>query len=102
MSELDTLWTSTSQELDQGRASYGDIPLIVLTAAGTYAAAPEPARDASEGLWRRLHQEVAARSSRGEERLVDNASHMIMNDRPEAVIAAVREVVAQTRSARQR
>jgi pimeloyl-ACP methyl ester carboxylesterase len=102
MSELDTLWTSTSQELDQGRASYGDIPLIVLTAGGTYAAAPEPARDASEALWRRLHQEIAARSSRGEERLVDNASHMIMNDRPEAVIAAVREVVAEARSGRGR
>ena len=97
LSELDTLWTSTSQELDHGRASYGAMPLIVLTADGTYGAAPAPARDISGGVWRGLHQEVAARSSRGEERLVTGSSHQMMFDRPDAVIAATREVVAAAR-----
>lgn len=97
MSELDTLWTSTSDEIDKGRAAYGEMPLIVLTAAGTYDANPPQVRDQAEALWRKLHQEVAARSSRGQERLVEGSSHMMMIDRPDAVAQAVREVIDQAR-----
>jgi pimeloyl-ACP methyl ester carboxylesterase len=32
VSELDTLWTATSREIDAGRRAYGSLPLIVLTA----------------------------------------------------------------------
>jgi pimeloyl-ACP methyl ester carboxylesterase len=95
LSELDSLWGSTSTEVDAGRKSYGDLPLIVLTAEGTYAGVPPAARVAAETLWRGLHREVAARSSRGMERLVAQTSHMIMLDRPDAVAEAIGEVIAQ-------
>lgn len=92
LSELDNLWTSTSAQLSDGRQSYGELPLIVLTAGGTYSNAPEPARSAVQGLWERLHQELAARSTRGVNRQVADSSHMMMNDRPEVVAAAISEV----------
>ncbi|KQW71399.1 hypothetical protein ASE17_00400 [Phenylobacterium sp. Root77] len=95
MSELDTLWGATSEALDAGRQTYGDLPLIVLTADGTYAAAPEPARQPLADLWWGLHRELARRSTRGESRRVEGSSHMIMTDRPEAVVAAVSEVASQ-------
>jgi pimeloyl-ACP methyl ester carboxylesterase len=98
LSELDTLWTSTSEELVQGRQSYGDMPLIVLTAEGTYAASPPAVRQAADALWRELHQQLAARSSRGEQRLVTGTSHAIMLDRPDAVVQAVHEVVDRARA----
>jgi len=95
LSELDSLWTTTSDEVDAGRASYGDLPLIVLTADGTYAGAPEAARAALDGLWRSLHQEIAARSTRGSERLTAHSSHMIMLDQPGAVAQAIEDVIAE-------
>jgi pimeloyl-ACP methyl ester carboxylesterase len=98
VSELDTLWTSTSDEVDRSPGSYGDMQLIVLTAEGTYAGNPPAAATAAEGLWRRMHQQLAARSTQGQERLVTGASHMIMLDRPDAVTDAVREVVQQARA----
>lgn len=98
LSELDTLWTSTSMQLSDGRQSYGELPLIVLTAEGTYSSAPEPARGAVQSLWQRLHQELAARSTRGVERQVANSSHMMMNDRPEVVAAAIAEIAGAARS----
>ncbi len=97
LSELDNLWTSTSAQLSDGRQSYGELPLIVLTAGRTYSGAPEPARSAVQGLWERLHQKLAARSTRGVNRQVPDSSHMMMNDRPEVVAAAIAEVAEAAR-----
>ena len=46
-------------------------------------------------LWWGLHRELARRSTRGVSRQVEGSSHMMMNDRPDAIVAAVREVAAQ-------
>ncbi|MDO9431542.1 MAG: alpha/beta hydrolase [Phenylobacterium sp.] len=89
ISELDNLWPTTSNQIDAGRQSYGDLPIIVLSADGTYASAP-PAQE----LWLRLHDELAAKSSRGVHRVVANSSHMLMNEHPEAVTDAIAEVAA--------
>jgi pimeloyl-ACP methyl ester carboxylesterase len=99
ISELDSLWGSTSQAVDAGRASYGRLPLVVLTAEGTYAGAPPSVRAAVDGLWRDLHREIAARSERGEERLVAGSSHMMMLDQPQAIVQAVDQVIAESRAA---
>lgn len=88
ISELDNLWPATSNQIAAGRQSYGDLPIIVLTADGTYASAPR-----AQALWLQLHQELAARSTRGVHRVVANSSHMLMNEHPEAVAAAITEVV---------
>jgi pimeloyl-ACP methyl ester carboxylesterase len=95
ISELDTLWTATSEEVSAGRASYGDLPLVVLTADGTYKAAPEPWREKLSARWREVHRQIANRSSRGQERLVAQSSHLILVDQPGAVAQAVRDVLAQ-------
>jgi pimeloyl-ACP methyl ester carboxylesterase len=98
ISELETLWGATSNQIDAGRQSYGDMPLIVLTADGTYAGAPEIAREALDTLWWGLHRELARRSTRGISRKVEGSSHMMMIDKPEVVSAAVLEVAAQAKA----
>lgn len=94
ISELDNLWTSTSRQLDTGRRSYGAMPLIMLTSARTF---PEPAAR----FWSDLHREVAARSTRGSERMIDSG-HMMMIEKPDAVISAIEEVIAMTRESAKR
>jgi pimeloyl-ACP methyl ester carboxylesterase len=102
ISELDTLWTSTSDEVAAGRRSYGDMPLIVLTAAdGTAGAAPPAVRSRVLRFWAGLHAEIAVRSDRGIQRTVSHSSHLMMGDRPDAIAAAIDEVAAQGQSAKQ-
>lgn len=92
VSELDSLWPATSDQIAAGRQTYGDLPLIVLTADGTYASSPP-----AQALWRDLHEELAARSSVGVDRVVSNSSHMLMNEHPQVVAAAIAEVSANGR-----
>lgn len=100
VSELDSLWADTSDEVDRGRKSYGGLPLVVLTADGSYAGAPVSVRPAIDALWRSLHREIAARSSRGVERLVMGSSHMMIFDRPDAIVEAVSDVITASRTGR--
>ena len=87
---------ATSDEIAAGRQSYGDMPLIVLTADGTYASAPAAVQKPLADLWWRLHAEIAARSRRGSTRLVAGSSHMMIFDRPDAIISAVQDLTAMT------
>ena len=95
ISELETLWTATSAEAEASAPALTDKPLIVLTADGTYAGEPAPARPAIDAYWTELHQEVAALSSRGREERVARSSHLMMLDRPDAIVAAVDDVAAR-------
>lgn len=101
ISELDSLWTATSDEIDRGRKSYGALPLVILTADGGHPGAPEPMLDPARRYWAALHSELAARSSRGVARWVANSSHMIMKDRPDAIIGAVGEVITAAGASQQ-
>ncbi|MFN3514870.1 MAG: alpha/beta fold hydrolase [Phenylobacterium sp.] len=92
ISELDNLWTRTSDQISRGPQSYGDLPIIVLTAGDAYATAPEPGRSVIRRRWAELHAEIAARSTRGEARVVEGSGHMMILDRPEAIIDAVKYV----------
>lgn len=98
LSELDSLWGATSDEVEAGRQSYAGLPMIVLTADGTYAGNPAAARAAIDNLWRDLHREIASRSTHGAERLVTGSSHMMMFDRPDAIAQAIAEVIAESRN----
>lgn len=91
VSELDSLWTTTAGSVAQGRRSYGSMPLIVLTAGGNYADSP-----AAQAVWQTAHRAVAERSSGGRVEVVADAPHMMMTARPDAVAAAVIEVVEAT------
>jgi pimeloyl-ACP methyl ester carboxylesterase len=91
---------------EAGRApTFGDRPLVVLTAG----AAPSPAALARQGItpaqaarqqaaWRALQEEQATWSSASRHEIVPDATHYIQFERPDAVIRAVREVVARVRT----
>jgi pimeloyl-ACP methyl ester carboxylesterase len=84
------------------RRPLGDIPLIVLT-RGQRVAVPglTPAQEtAATDVWGQMHWEIAQLSTHGRRRFVEGAGHNIHTDKPEAVIAAVEEVVAEARARR--
>lgn len=70
----------------------GDIPLITLSHG----------HGEQNQLWidlrRQTHRELAAQSSQGKHRLIENSGSHIHRDAPQAVIDAVKEVVAAVRS----
>lgn len=96
ISELDTMWNATSDAVARGRRTYGDMPLIVLTADRTYGASPAGA--VVGAFWSQLHREMAQLSTRGREEAVSNSSHMMMFDRPDAIEKAIDEVVTDARA----
>lgn len=96
VSEFDSLATADSDQIIAGRRSLGAMPLIVLTAENTYRTDGIPLfyADALSAEWMRMHDEVAALSTRGVNRLVPATGHLIPSENPQAVIEAVREVAA--------
>lgn len=92
VAELDSLWGATSDEVANGRASYGALPLVVLTAGDKNAGMPDPARRVADRVWAGLHQELAEHSTIGVRRTVTGTGHLIPKDRPDAVADAIAEV----------
>jgi pimeloyl-ACP methyl ester carboxylesterase len=86
--------------------SYGDMPLIVLTA--TLEPPPPPGASAEMVAalaartieWNKGHDELAALSSRGVNTPVPGGDHRLQASRPQVVIDAVEAVVAEARAAR--
>lgn len=87
----------------QGHAvtSLGDLPLVVLTAdyenARELSAAPAEFRRAWAGRWWALQSSLAALSTASTHTLVSGSGHFIQRDAPDAVVAAIREIVAAIR-----
>ena len=74
---------------------FGDKPLIVLAAAETSALAEgfDPTLGARMvGIWWDLQQDLASRSTRGRLVKVENSSHEMPIDRPDAIADAIREI----------
>ena len=81
----------------------GDRPLVVLTGAKPYSADQlksahlTAAQGSTMGTtWKALHDDEATWSKRSRHQIVPDASHYIQFDRPDVVIAAVREVITAT------
>ncbi len=74
---------------------HGSLPLIVLTAAETYADAPSDARKSLEAARDQTHEKIVATSTRGERQVVANSSHEIQLDQPEVVAKAVTKVLQE-------
>jgi pimeloyl-ACP methyl ester carboxylesterase len=76
-----------------------DIPLIVLTSEQfkTNEHMPPELRSAAQNLWMTFHNEIAAHSTRGSNRVVPGTSHYIQLDKPDAVIAAAEELASRPR-----
>jgi pimeloyl-ACP methyl ester carboxylesterase len=95
LSELDTLFTSTSDEVDRIGDLLQGVPGTVLTAAKADGV-PAGADDPGGKVWQDFHQALAARLLHGEHRLV-KSSHLMMFDRPDVVAAAALQLVRQAR-----
>ncbi len=96
MSEAETLWGATSDQVDRIGDLLEAIPTIVLTAEASQEGAAEPGRLQAQQLWSSLHREMAGRSLQGSVRKVDS-SHMMMTDRPGVIAGAVEELVGRAR-----
>jgi pimeloyl-ACP methyl ester carboxylesterase len=101
------------REVINGERRYGDMPLIVLTAgrdeaqllqmfgSGTpaeLAQAREQIGQFYRGAWVPAHDAYAALSTGGRNQLVQDSGHSIQLEKPNAVIAAVIEVLDQIRA----
>jgi pimeloyl-ACP methyl ester carboxylesterase len=85
-----------------GETPLGDMPLIVLTAGRSPQPRPGDTGAQTETrrrLWQAMHDEIAALSTRGERRTIADSGHYMTVDKPEAVIAALEEVLALARAA---
>jgi hypothetical protein len=94
--------TQDTAEEERARRSFGDMPVIVLT-AGIVDSNPgwTPAvYQTFVQRWTAAHEALAARSREGKHVLVTDAHHFIQLDRPGVVIDAVVEVVRKTRGKR--
>ncbi|MBU1379167.1 MAG: alpha/beta hydrolase [Alphaproteobacteria bacterium] len=98
-SEVDSMATTSSADIDRTKRSLGALPWTVLTADATGKGPPTPVEEqpASGQVWKAMHDEAAALSTIGENRMVASG-HNIQADKPEVVIAAVNEVVAAVRA----
>jgi len=95
-SEGDSLDGASMGELDAARRRLGQMPLIVLTAANAVSmfGLPPKESEAARAVWETTHEELARLSDRGVRRDVPDCGHMIQVERPDSVVAAIREVAA--------
>ena len=85
---------ASKQELLRA-GDFGDIPVVVLTQ--NFADTDE--FDRSQQLWwRREHSSLARRSTNSIHLLAVSSGHMIQDEQPSLVVAAINEVVASARS----
>lgn len=87
-------------KVETAAGSLGDMPLIVLTAGNKFGVNEGAAPAEIIGLrraWSEAGARIAASSTRGEQRMVQNASHVIQYEEPEAVIDAVRDILKMRR-----
>jgi pimeloyl-ACP methyl ester carboxylesterase len=100
MAELDAQTSGANDKAaDAARHPLGDKPLLVLTAGIT---PPVPGISAAQKAefgqaWYEMHNEIAALSTRGRQRIVPGASHYIQGEKPQVVVEAVSEVLSEVR-----
>ena len=95
MSEEEAIFHASAQQLRDARRSLGDIPIVVLTSDTRGPGSPEaePPNDPYFRLWMVLHDDVAALSSRGSNRIVRQSGHLVHTDQPKAVSDVIVEVL---------
>lgn len=92
---------SSDEQLRKLRRPFGDLPVLVLTrGVSPYAVPGKPQsalNKAMEDENLAIQKETAALSTRGRQRIVPGAGHLIQADKPEAVADAVLEVLKQVK-----
>jgi pimeloyl-ACP methyl ester carboxylesterase len=82
-------------ELARATGNYGDLPLVVLS-AGIQDQEEDPKLDHEHALKLQLHEALAHHSTRGSHLVVSESGHDIPDQAPQAVIAAIRDVIKQS------
>lgn len=97
VSEWDNIFTVSSDQVRAKKGSYGARPLIILTRAPFPKSATESQqmRDDKNRLWMALHDDIAALSTRGENRVIPGAGHYIQLEQPTVVITAILRVLQE-------
>ena len=95
LSENESVFGASSDQVRASRKSYGELPLIVLTRSPAPKRDTETQehRDASNRVWNDLHDNIAALSTIGVNRIVPDSGHAIQFDQPQAVIKAILELL---------
>lgn len=78
------------------KETHGATPMVVLTAADTYADAPADLRKTLDAARDKTQQQILSTTTQGKRIVVDHASHDIQLDQPQAVAAAVTALLKQT------
>ena len=99
VAELRSFKESAAQTAATG--PLGDLPLAVLShdPEKPYADLPADIAKPTNEAWEKMQEELAHLSTRGTQTVVKGSSHYIQIDRPEAVIAAVRDIVTRAQPA---
>jgi len=100
LSEEEEAFGAGSDQIEASKRSYGALPLMVLTSTTPESpdpSHPDPYFNALTKVVIAMHEETARLSSRGVNRTIPGATHHIMLSKPQAVIDAVNEVVADVR-----
>jgi pimeloyl-ACP methyl ester carboxylesterase len=102
LSELTYFDGASSDQVAKSRHSWGDLPVIVLTAENTQKDPDlsEADQDALTKSWWAMHERVAKLSTRGENRLVPATGHMIPSQRPQVVVDAAVSMVEEALKSR--
>jgi pimeloyl-ACP methyl ester carboxylesterase len=91
----------SDEQLRKLRRPFGDLPVVVLTrGVSPYAAPGKPQSALNKAMENEnvaIQKETAALSTRGKQRVVPGAGHVIHADKPEAVVDAVLEVLNQVK-----
>jgi len=98
-----TTYSDTLESLATRSPSIGDRPLVVLAHGKVLPAPPgvSPALgNELDAVWRSMQADLPKLSTNSAFVVVEDAGHFIQLDRPEVVVAAIREVVAAARARR--
>jgi pimeloyl-ACP methyl ester carboxylesterase len=100
VSEFDSFLRRDSEEVIAHRHFFGSMPLIVLTRGELSSDLPPDEAQTERRLWTQMHDQVAALSTAGSNRVVLGSGHYIHLNKPDAVVDAISEVVTAARSRR--
>lgn len=80
--------------------SLGDVPLVVLShdPDKPLTSLPPDLSKPTNEAWEKMQEELSHLSTRGTQTIAQNSAHYIQIDRPDVVIAAVRNIVTQVRT----
>lgn len=102
LSEAESFMKTDSQQVVAESRRFGSIPFIVLTRGALSSDMPKDQAELEWKLWNQTHDKLAKLSTHGSNRVIAESGHYIQIDKPDAVIAAVTEVVNLARKHRQR